>query len=184
MAPHFVKHDSNGPGKVMVLSSIHSYLSWPQCKDKVTKEWELKWGRPLSERGSPSMWSITPTPRWLLPTPAVFWPWTFSSFMLQAGPRRSGFHYCFWRKSCQFQLGTEKSLDRHWKWNAFIFFFFLPSLPFQDRDQEKTKLLSFANPAVPLFVEMTLMLFIEFPFFIRIWTFPCKISLGSGRKSL
>lgn len=54
MAPHFVKHDSNGPGKVMALSK-YSYLSWPQCKDKVTKDWELKRGRPLSERSSPSM---------------------------------------------------------------------------------------------------------------------------------
>lgn len=184
MAPHFVKHDSNGPGKVMVLSSIHIFLGhsakikWPKSGSWNEEDHCLK---EAVHQCDPS----------LLPQADFHPPQLFSGLELwvplcfKPVPGGLVFITAFGGRSCQFQLGTEKSLDRNWKRNAFIFFFFfLPSLPLQDRDQEKAKLLSFANPAVLLFVELTLTLFIEFPFFIRIWTFPCKISLGSGRKSL
>lgn len=122
MAPHFVKHDSNGPGKVMVLSSIHIFLGhsakikWPKSGSWNEEDHCLK----------EAAHQCDPSP---LPQADFHPPQLFSGLELSAPlcfkpvPGGLVFITAFGGRSCQFQLGTEKSLDRHRKRNAFIFFF-------------------------------------------------------------
>lgn len=183
----FYYDNSNGPGKVMVLSK-YSYLSWPQCKDKVTKDWALKWGRPLSQRvahqcdASPSHWW---PPSWLPPTPAVFWPWLWAPFMLQADPRRSGFITAFGGRSCQSQLGHWKEPRQALETKYIHFFSFLVSLPFRPgpRKSQAFSHLVISQSWSALFVKLTLMLFTaSFPY--QNMNLPMQNIFGFDRKSL
>lgn len=94
--------------------------------------------------------------------------------MFQAGPRRSGFHYCLWKKvrSDQSQLSPDNSLDRHWKGNAFLFPSFWSTS--SGLGPRKARASSLASPAVPLFIKLTPM-----PCLIRTWIFPLRVSSGS-----
>ena len=158
MAPYFVKQNSNSPGRKMVLSSINIFLghgaeiNWTEIGSWTTED--------SCPKAAPHQRDPSATlPSELPPSLAAFW--SLSSFILQAGPRRSGFHYCLWRKvraiPAEHWKQPRQALERK---HVHVFFFLGP--PFWDRDQEKVRFLSFASPAMPLFVKLMAMLFIDF----------------------